>query len=109
MMGDSNMQGPMLVQCCGILAHLGQDVQASCSCKSIGNGRACEDEEELLGGRVCVRGCLVPRLKDLQAKGEGNAVCQRVKDQCQAVGLLRQAICCQLLQSLLLNLSCPAA
>ncbi len=56
-----------------------------------------------------VRGCLVARLKDLQAKGEGNAICQRVKDQCKAVGLLGQAVCCQLLQSFLLNPSCLVA
>lgn len=56
-----------------------------------------------------VRGCLVPWLEDLQAKGEGNAVCQRVEDQCQAVGLLGQTVRCQLLQPLLLDPPCPVA
>ncbi len=66
-------------------------------------GPTCKDEEELLGGWVRVRRCLVPRLEYFEAEGEGNAVCHWVKHQRQPVCLVGQAIRGQILQALLLH------
>lgn len=56
-----------------------------------------------------VRRGLVARLENLQAKGKGHAVGERVEHQRQPVGLVGQAIRSKLLQPLLLHGHCPAA
>ena len=52
-----------------------------------------------------VRSGLVALLKDLNAKGEGHLICERVYDERQAVGLIGQAEGCNLLQA---SLECSA-
>lgn len=69
-------------------------------------GLTCKDEEELLGARVCVGGGLVPPLKDLDAEGEGHLVCERVHDEREAVGLIRQPEARHLAQTPLQSCAC---